>query len=658
MADRFAVDVRIDIDGPRPTRRVSADYYRDGRYFGSMRVDAPRISSETDAVRIAGRASCSWTPCEIATVEVTIAHRRAGARPLATLRHFFVNGDAGSRYVCEFESSSFRSVNLQETAQTGVTPFTNYDTASLPCEGPRRELTLRSAFAEAGIELVGGGPPNVVDTAAAGADSTWSDAELQAAMWQYFTQLDDRPQWAIWLLHAWAHDNPRLYGVMFDRTGRHRQGCAVFYRAISGRDATTRRNQLYTVVHELGHGFNLLHSWEKTRARPPVPSRPGAESWMNYAGRFPGGPGAFWSRFPFQFDELELAHLRHGFEEDVIPGGSPFTGGAAYSDDGEPPDERISPAMQLRISAPAVFGVGAPVTIGIELAVTAADGAPVPAVIGPRAGNVTVLIRGPDGDETRFEPLMTHCHGDDATVLRPENGPRRDAAFLHHGKFGSPFARPGRYAIHARHRAADGALVRSNVLSIEVLAPHSRDERALARLMLGNNDVWALMSLGGSAAPHFDGANRTLDEIIERFPATDAAAVARIVRATSLARPFKLVVPGREQVLVREADVARAQALIAPMLDMRAIDRRLAPDANQVAQRHAAAAMFAEATRGREVTPAVAGYVNSRLLEIATVVATTRMRSLPRAPSPPRRAAAPLQLKDRTAPRDITQPPG
>jgi hypothetical protein len=49
----------------------------------------------------------------------------------------------------------------------------------------------------------------------------------------------------------------------------------------------------------------------------------------------PRGAAAFWAAFPFQFDDLELAHLRHGFRNAVIMGGNPFgTGGSPGGDYG------------------------------------------------------------------------------------------------------------------------------------------------------------------------------------------------------------------------------------------------------------------------------------------------------------------------------------
>ncbi len=601
--DRFTVELRVDVDGPRPTRRLSADYFRGGRYFGSMRVDAPQIAFGAGVVKIVGKARFS-PPAPIAAVRVTIPRGPSGTPPEPVkLSHLTADGSVFSTYVCEFDAPGFRRVELQETVQQGVTPCSSYDTARLPSAGPRRRLSLRDAYAEAGIEFVGDHPANVVE--GANKADTWSDAELQAAMQLHFGRLDEKPQWAIWLLHAWAHDDPVLCGLMFDRSGRHRQGCAVFYASMAGTDAETQRKQLYTCVHELGHGFNLLHSWQKSLARPPVPPRPASSSWMNYAKRFPGGPARFWPQFQFQFDEPELVHLRHGFQDDVIMGGNPFTGGAASLRSGAS-DERASATLRMRIGAPACFGVGVPVTMAIELAATSAHGVPVADVIGPRAENVDVAIRGPDGRQTRFVPLLVHCHGDVATMLTPQDGPRRDFAFVHYGKHGFAFDGPGRYAIRARHSALDGTVVHSNVLSIEVAAPRTREDRAVSRLVCGNDDIGALMSLAGSAAPVFDGANRTLDEIVERHPSTDAALIARVVRAAGLARPFKLLVPGATRVQTRPADPARAAALIDPVIDLSAVDGAM------------------PGTRPG-VPPAVTSYVNSRRMEIATAIATPQM---------------------------------
>src|SRR5690606_24986403 len=130
---------------------------------------------------------------------------------------------------------------------------------------------------------------------------------------------------------------------MFDLQGAQRQGCAVFHASLAGSSATRLRDQLYTCVHELGHCFNLYHSFHKQYMNPPQPNRLDSLSWMNYPWKFPGGAAAYWSSFPFQFDDQELVHMRHAFRNDIVMGGNPFgTGAAAESETArrfEPPLE-------------------------------------------------------------------------------------------------------------------------------------------------------------------------------------------------------------------------------------------------------------------------------------------------------------------------------
>lgn len=108
----------------------------------------------------------------------------------------------------------------------------------------------------------------------------------------------------MWLLLARLHDRGRgLLGIMFDQHGAQRQGCAVFHQAFAGTGAAQQRDQLYTCVHELGHCFNLFHSFHKSFMTSPQANRPAALSWMNYPQNFPGAAAASWSAFPFQLDE-------------------------------------------------------------------------------------------------------------------------------------------------------------------------------------------------------------------------------------------------------------------------------------------------------------------------------------------------------------------
>src|SRR5262249_23425347 len=163
---------------------------------------------------------------------------------------------------------------------------------------------------------------------------------------------------------------------MFAQQGKHRQGCAVFHAGIGGTTADKLRLQLYTYVHELGHCFNLLHSWQKSFATPPVVNRPSALSWMNYPWNYPGGGApTFWSNFPFQFDNEEIIHLRHAFRNNIIEGGSNFAVGAALGREIMADPIRDESGLIFKISThQRSFALGEPVVLEEMLGTTAVQG--------------------------------------------------------------------------------------------------------------------------------------------------------------------------------------------------------------------------------------------------------------------------------------------
>ena len=71
----FRVDLRVDVDGFRPMKRVSADYYSVSggttTYVGSMRVDSPVIAVTATKVTITGLGTYTWAT-GAPKVEITI----------------------------------------------------------------------------------------------------------------------------------------------------------------------------------------------------------------------------------------------------------------------------------------------------------------------------------------------------------------------------------------------------------------------------------------------------------------------------------------------------------------------------------------------------------------------------------------------------------
>lgn len=335
----FQLELRVDLDRGHTLRKLSGDFYTVSgatvTYFGSFVVDAPTVSWTSTTMTARGNGRFTWS-AGYPIIEVKIPRTRIPFPPAAATLQFFNSASApGASYLAAFESGYFRSVRLETDCVSDVTTpvFGGYNTGSLPSGGPARPLSVVSAYAEAGIQMAATAGADVIDVGEAGANHTWSDSELHASMVRHFSLYRNEPQWSVWQVVCQMHDlGPGLYGIMFDQSGLQRQGCAVFHAGIGGTTADRLRLQLYTYVHELGHCFNLLHSWQKAFATPPQPNCPAALSWMNYPWNYPGGATTFWNAFPFQFDDPELAHLRHAFRNNVIMGGQPFATGAALID--------------------------------------------------------------------------------------------------------------------------------------------------------------------------------------------------------------------------------------------------------------------------------------------------------------------------------------
>jgi hypothetical protein len=470
-------------------------------------------------------------------------------------------------------------------------------------------LSPAAAFEEAGIEIVRAGEPTVVDLSTAGANAAWSDAELHAAMELSFSRWADRPQWAMWLLHADTHEDPEIFGLMFDRRGLQRQGCAVFYQELTPTSAASARALLQVCVHEIGHVFNLPHCWQRMLDDLSFPSRPGALSWMNYPDRFPDGPDDYWRRFAFEFDEPEVVHLRHAFRDSVIMGGDPFAGTRASGRADRWDHEHQDPGLRLKLDAPRALTLGVPVTVGLELSATTSEGRLVPRILGPRPLTVEIAIRDPRGDEFVFQPLLQHCRRQPLVRLRAGDRPIRDHAFIHYGKGGFAFERPGLYTVRGRYTAPDGSLALSNHASIRISSPASGVERDVARLVSGNDDVGALMSLVGSDARGLRDGAQALRTIIDRHPGHPVADIARCVLGTNLAREFKMLAPDGS-VTPRDPETARAASLVESVVDVaqmyRARPESIAPG------RGPAATMLAPIATRPRVAPAVRAYLNSR----------------------------------------------
>jgi hypothetical protein len=471
-------------------------------------------------------------------------------------------GDGEDTFGCKFSSPFFRTVEYEVDNLEGTEVFDSYDTKSFPSGGPPRTLSLVTAYAEAGIEMVPSAGANVIPKEGnqpfGGFDRKWSDAEIHSSMLTHFSLLDQAAQgdperegrWKLWMLVATEHVQADMRGIMFDHWwNRHRQGCAVFYNVINKDDKKDpdpdglkrRRGALRTYVHEMGHCFNLIHSWEKSTANPPIPNRPSSLSYMNYVTRFPGGPKLYWEKFAFEFDDPELLHLRHAFREEIIMGGNAFGTDAAELDPQVFSKPLGDAGLCLRLESRKSFMLCEPVVVELKLSRRATySSKSVHQSIHPDRGFVQLAIRKPDGRVVSYRPLAARCVESELTVLDCEQPTIYASAYIGYGRDGFYFDQAGFYQLVAVYYSPCGAEVVSPPLTLRVRNPLDEAEEEIADLYYGH-DQGALFYLLGSDSEYLSSGNRSLDNVLDKYPGHPLSIHALLVKGVNEGRRFKTI---------------------------------------------------------------------------------------------------------------------
>ena len=436
------------------------------------------------------------------------------------------------------------------------------------------KYSIASVFAEAGIEIEKIGKRNRVRPAPPGG---WGQAELYALMLDMADSVVDRPSWDFRLLWLSTARRQGLAGVMFDPAGDlPRQGCAVFAGAT--RQAFPEKSELRllrTAVHEIGHGLNLAHRFDREVGHA------NSFSLMNYPWRHTQGAKTYWRHFAFSFDRDELEFLRHGPRHALIPGGAPFQS-AHYWRGSDPArtylPEHPTEALGLELLGPpqgAQFEVGQPVFLSCTLKNQTGRALRLPRfILDPKAGLLEVTVRRVDGAAPqdggrRFSPVVDRCFDvDEAPMIKiPKGGTYSDNLQLTFGTKGFTFAEPARYLVQALltlpasgSKDQDGDVVaRSLPLTITIRHPASREDE-LATDVLIRDDVGMWFALGGTYA--LDRADSDLGDLAqeraERFAADPIATTIFRAQALDACRDYK----ARPKRRARGADLGKAVACL------------------------------------------------------------------------------------------------
>jgi hypothetical protein len=588
ITDGVRVDLRIDLEGALPV--VSGDTFSvpAGVYLNSfvLEGDRPVLLPVPSDAPIAGIAR--WAvPIETPKISVTVDKLAPGGT--ATLTSGTADDASLTRFGCAYVSRFLRTVDWEIDFVAGAVPFTQYATTDNPRPDlAKKVMTVQSAFAEAGIELRTSGISNVIPLDLAYDDARWSAAELHAAMEKHFSGYLDAPQWKLWTFVANLDADGDFNGSSFDLKGRHRQGVVMFYDALVKNNLIGTRDGLRSWVHETGHAFNLMHSWEKQLGNPPQqPGERGGHgdlSFMNYPHKYQSAAledegleriAAYWNAFAFQFTPNELRHLRHGFYLDVVMGGNDSdVGGADQSWADALAQSQAGQAgtsgLRLEMSGRGTYLHGEPVVAEIKLSLDGSKPqAEAAADLSPQGGNLAVLITDPAGATRPFRPIVTKCGAQPHTVTLDATTPALyDSAYLGYGANGFTFTEPGTYRLTALYKAPDGTTVTSPDRTIEITAPASDDDRQAGDLLTGSQQG-TLLAFLGSDAPQLAEGNAALDTLIANHPDHPLTVYARMVKGANAGRHFLTLTTDGIQVRATDTNTSIAQlaAVVQTTLD-------------------------------------------------------------------------------------------
>lgn len=561
ILNRFFITVRVDVDRFFPQDRIS--------------IEISQIFPRATAHVIAEVTSDQCLSLNRRRIAASITFREGDAslfpgdqllfdasrgRGVGYESYTLTVSGAGIRsreYALSFQSQFFDSVEFEvdrvDNAGTAVTTYNTTAHPNRPSGLAAETLSLSTVYQRAGFEVSMSPNTSVIPTSDAGSNGTWSDAEMHNAMVTYWSRFANRPQWALWVLYAAQHDWGRsLGGIMFDDIGpQHRQGTAIFTNSFiqdvpageTNPAAWRQRMVFWTAIHEMGHAFNLAHSWQKSMGAPwiPLADEPEARSFMNYPFSVQGGESRFFSDFRFRFSDDELIFMRHAPRSFVQMGNSNWFVNHGF----EEPQAllqsgnwkfQIRPNRELN-----TYSFLEPVAMEFKLTNTSrVDGAVEDHLLAD-GGHVKIFIQRHGAVTRQWRPLVSRCHEVHLSRLRPGES-IYGAHVISASTDGWLIDEPGFYKVQAAVEVG-GEIVVSNVLRLYVSPPASNEENKLAPEYFTEEVARALVFGGTSGLPR---ASATLEEVVRRCPKNPAALHAQEALVTPKLRDFKVLEAGAD----------------------------------------------------------------------------------------------------------------
>jgi hypothetical protein len=457
--------------------------------------------------------------------------------------------DYGRDY--SFQSPHFHKVEFEYDYVANAVPVTAFDTdlhPQRPADLASEVLDIGTVFGRAGFDVTLSGGDSAIPLSDAGSDALWTNQELHDAMQLYWSRYATKSQWSLWVLFAGLHhDSNQMGGIMFDDVGpNQRQGAAIFLNSATNNPPSLDPNQsewrdrmrFWTAIHEMGHAFNLAHSFQKTGGIHMGPSwinmqdEPNARSFMNYPASISGGLGSYFSSFYYRFSDQELLFLRHAPSRFVQMGNEVFFTNHGYLAAAESNHSDFE--LTLSVTAPGGrFHYLVPPVVEMEIAYHGSR----PAIVsgsGLASQPGLAMIIAPEGrPATRWLPYVRHCREGDHRVLH-SGDVIHDSIMVGAGRNGWSMAQPGRYRVQAV-LAIGGQTVFSNQLMITVEAPASRAEERLS-VDIFTPEVGQVLGVNGSRG--VEAVNDVLARALE-LRDNPISKLAAMALATPLSYAFK-----------------------------------------------------------------------------------------------------------------------